>query len=75
MDTTPTNKSIDSNVNKDVKSVDVETKGTSKNLLSNDGKFKDSKLESDYEKYLARKGKIDKTPRERLEWKKQEIIG
>ncbi|WP_342559991.1 T7SS effector LXG polymorphic toxin [Psychrobacillus sp. FSL W7-1457] len=70
VDTTPTNKSIDSNVNADVKSVDVETKGTGKNLLSNDGKFKDSKLESDYEKYLARKGKIDKTPRERLEWKK-----
>ena len=29
MDTTPTNKSIDSKVNTDVKSVDVETKGTS----------------------------------------------
>ncbi|WP_342567134.1 T7SS effector LXG polymorphic toxin [Psychrobacillus sp. FSL K6-4046] len=34
VDTTPTNKSIDSNVNSDVKSVDVETKGTNKPVNS-----------------------------------------
>jgi hypothetical protein len=31
--------------------------GTGKDLLSSNGKYKDSKLETDYEKYLARKSK------------------
>ncbi|MGE7928293.1 hypothetical protein [Lysinibacillus xylanilyticus] len=45
-------------------------KGTGDDLLSSNGKFKDSKLESDYQKYLARKAKGDKPPRGRSEWKK-----
>ncbi|SEN04829.1 pre-toxin TG domain-containing protein [Lihuaxuella thermophila] len=38
-------------------------------LLSSDGKFKDPTLESYYQKYLERKAKEGKTPRDRLEWK------
>ncbi|PWW43207.1 MULTISPECIES: hypothetical protein [Paenibacillus] len=46
------------------------TEGTGKDLLSPNGKLIDSKLESDYQKYLARKAKEGKPPRDRLEWKK-----
>ena len=38
------------------------TEGTGKDLLSPNGKFIDSKLESDYQKYLARKAKEGKPP-------------
>ncbi|WP_427182387.1 hypothetical protein [Paenibacillus sp. TC-CSREp1] len=38
------------------------TEGTGKDLLSPNGKFIDSKLESDYQKYLARKAKEGKRP-------------
>ncbi|WP_160398738.1 contractile injection system protein, VgrG/Pvc8 family [Paenibacillus sp. MMS18-CY102] len=44
-------------------------KGAGDDLLSPDGKFIDPKLESDYQKYLARKSKEGKSPRDRLEWK------
>lgn len=33
------------------------------------GKFKDAKLEADYEKYIKRKNKEGKTPRTREDWK------
>ena len=33
------------------------------------GKFIDDLLEADYQKYLARKSKQGKTPKDRLEWK------
>ncbi|MGL5084879.1 MAG: pre-toxin TG domain-containing protein [Clostridium sp.] len=38
-------------------------------LISKDGKFIDNILEEDYEKYLKRKAKEGKLPRERLDWK------
>ena len=52
------------------KARDGNAEGTGKDLLSPNGKFIDSKLESDYQKYLARKAKEGKPPRDRLEWKK-----
>ncbi|MDT3427709.1 hypothetical protein J2Z22_003285, partial [Paenibacillus forsythiae] len=48
-----------------------KAEGTKQDLLSSNGKFKDSKLESDYEKYLARKAKEGKPARDRLEWKEE----
>ncbi|MCM3170796.1 phage late control D family protein [Paenibacillus sp. MER 99-2] len=47
------------------------TEGTGKDLLSPNGNFIDSKLESDYQKYLARKAKEGKTARDRLDWKQE----
>ena len=44
-------------------------KGTGKEILSSNGSFIDSKLESNYENYLARKAKEGKLPKDRLEWK------
>ncbi|MBH8591006.1 hypothetical protein ACFO25_04910 [Paenactinomyces guangxiensis] len=43
--------------------------GSGNGLLSSNGKFIDPKLESDYEKYLQRKAREGKTPRNRLDWK------
>ncbi|MFT9818122.1 hypothetical protein [Lysinibacillus sp. NPDC056185] len=48
-----------------------ETKGTGEALLSSNGRFIDSNLESNYANYLARKAKEGKTPRDRLEWKEE----
>lgn len=39
------------------------------NMLSPNGKFKDAELETDYEKYVKRKKKERKKPRDRTEWK------
>jgi hypothetical protein len=39
------------------------------NLLTTEGKFIDNVLETDYQKYLARKTSQGKVPRERLDWK------
>ncbi|MEY8747007.1 hypothetical protein AB9M62_48565 [Bacillales bacterium AN1005] len=47
------------------------TEGTGKDLISPYGNFIDSKLESDYQKYLARKAKEGKTARDRLDWKQE----
>ncbi|MCR5342265.1 MAG: hypothetical protein K6E70_02730 [Butyrivibrio sp.] len=38
-------------------------------LLDENGKFKDPKLEADYQKYVTRKNKEGKTPKDRLAWK------
>ncbi|MEC2077220.1 hypothetical protein [Metabacillus fastidiosus] len=43
--------------------------GTGNDLLSTNGSFIDSKLESNYVNYLARKAKAGKPPKDRLEWK------
>lgn len=42
---------------------------TSKKVELLNGKFKDAKLEADYEKYIKRKNKEGKTPRTRKDWK------
>ncbi|MBA4542718.1 hypothetical protein H1164_07360 [Thermoactinomyces daqus] len=43
--------------------------GADGGLFSPNGKFKDPTLESAYEKYLARKSKEGKPPRDRVNWK------
>jgi len=48
-----------------------EPPGHSGGLLGADGKFVDAQLEADYQKYVARKGKQGKAPRDREDWKKQ----
>ena len=46
----------------------IKTVNTEQKLLKN-GKFIDDLLEADYQKYLTRKSKQGKTPKDRLEWK------
>ena len=46
----------------------IKTVNTEQKLLKN-GKFIDDLLEADYQKYLARKTKQGKAPKDRLEWK------
>ncbi len=46
----------------------IKTVNTEQKLLKN-GKFIDKLLEADYQKYLTRKSKQGKAPKDRLEWK------
>ena len=46
----------------------IKTVNTEQKLLKN-GKFIDDLLEADYQKYLTRKSKQGKAPKDRLEWK------
>jgi hypothetical protein len=46
----------------------IKTVNTEQKLLKN-GKFIDELLEADYQKYLTRKSKQGKAPKDRLEWK------
>lgn len=43
--------------------------GGSKDLVGQDGKFKDAGLEDAYKRYVERKTKAGETPRDRLDWK------
>ena len=51
------------------KNLDDIIKGSGEELLNGSGKFIDDSLEDNYQKYVARKTRRGKTPRERLDWK------
>ncbi|MFJ1382751.1 hypothetical protein [Capnocytophaga canimorsus] len=51
-----------------VKNTTDDTVKETRNIIKN-GKFTDDVLEADYQKYLTRKAKQNKPPKDRLEWK------